>query len=361
MRLLDLFAGIGGFSLAAHWMGWETVAFVERDKFCQRVLRKNFGQDIEIHDDITTFSGEPFRGRVDVITGGFPCQPFSAAGRRQGVNDERHLFPEALRIVREVQPTWFVLENVAGLLSMANESWDVKVAGQPYSKTPELHDYQAILSRTEIMLLHCICEEIEREGYAVQPVVVPASAVGAWHERKRVWIVANTGREYGAGQPITGQSQTAGGQESGNEPQQSDSRYTFRTTAQSSGIRRDDRGDIRQERHVQTDGGIATKSKSERHGRIGGTGTIGSDAANANGKGLPSYSAIERLPDWAGGTVGMPGAVTEFERPGGREIERDFRGVPNGVSARVDRLRTLGNSIVPQIALEIFKAIEASR
>lgn len=108
MRLLDLFAGIGGFSLAAHWMGWETAAFVEKETFCQKVLRKNFGQGIEIHDDIFEFSGRPFRGAVDIITGGFPCQPFSAAGKRKGRNDERHLFPEMLRVISEVKPRWVV-------------------------------------------------------------------------------------------------------------------------------------------------------------------------------------------------------------------------------------------------------------
>ena len=99
MKVLDLFAGIGGFSLAAHWMGWQTVAFVEKEPFCHKVLRKNFGQEIEIHDDIFNFDGRSLRGAVDIITGGFPCQPFSAAGKRKGRNDERHLFPQMLRVI----------------------------------------------------------------------------------------------------------------------------------------------------------------------------------------------------------------------------------------------------------------------
>jgi len=118
MKVLDLFAGIGGFSLAAHCMGWETTAFVERDKFCQKVLRKNFGQDIEIHDDITSFSGKPFHGRVDIVTGGFPCQPASIAGQRNGKDDDRYLSPQTLRVVDKSRPTSVGAENVRGLVSV---------------------------------------------------------------------------------------------------------------------------------------------------------------------------------------------------------------------------------------------------
>src|SRR5690606_11752203 len=105
MNLLDLFSGIGGFSLAGRWLGWSTKAFVEKDGFCQKVLRKNF-PNIPIYEDILTFSGKPFRGSVDVVTGGFPCQPFSFAGKRKGKQDERYLFPEMLRVISEVRPKY---------------------------------------------------------------------------------------------------------------------------------------------------------------------------------------------------------------------------------------------------------------
>ncbi len=165
MKVLDLFAGIGGFSLAAHWMGWETVAFVEKEKFCQKVLRKNFGPDIEIHDDIFTFSGKPFRGRIDIVTGGFPCQPFSQAGKRAGRNDERHLFPEMLRVIREVKPAWVVAENVRGLLSIES--------GQVFAE---------------------VTASLEGEGFEVITFCIPASAVGAPHRRDRLWIVGRNTR-----------------------------------------------------------------------------------------------------------------------------------------------------------------------
>lgn len=162
MKLLDLFAGLGGFSLAAHWMGWETAAFVEKEPFCQKVLRKNFGQDIEIHDDIFNFSGTPFRGRIDIITGGFPCQPFSAAGKRKGRADERHLFPQMLRVISEVRPRWVVAENVRGLLSIES--------GSVFSE---------------------VITSLESEGYEVITFCIPASAVEAPHRRDRLWIVAH--------------------------------------------------------------------------------------------------------------------------------------------------------------------------
>jgi site-specific DNA-cytosine methylase len=362
-------------------MGWETVAFVERDKFCQRVLRKNFGQDIEIHDDITTFSGKPFRGRVDVVTGGFPCQPFSAAGQRRGVDDERYLFPESLRVVREVQPAWVVLENVNGLLSMADESWDVKVASQFFTRTPELHDYQAIFTRTEVMLLNRICEAIEREGYSVQPIVVPASAIGARHERKRVWIVAkssgvgcNDRGDYRRERHLSGQPRRC---PKGESKWQRRKRGTCSTGSISTDTQ--DAGTVGRERITPDD--PATSGDRGDDGRNGDGATWRQTLTNPNSERLQrrngaelrkcadewtsrprspsvSHPSIEGLPNWAGGALGQPAAVTEFERPGGREIERDFRGVAHGVSKRVDRLKSLGNSIVPQIAFEIFKAIE---
>lgn len=143
-------------------MGWETVAFVEKEPFCHKVLNKNF-PGVPIHDDIFTFSGKPFRGAVDIITGGFPCQPFSAAGKRKGRADERHLFPEMLRVIREVEPRWVVAENVRGLLSIES--------GAVFAE---------------------VVTSLEGEGYEVITFCVPASAVEAPHRRDRLWIVAHS-------------------------------------------------------------------------------------------------------------------------------------------------------------------------
>lgn len=165
MKIIDLFAGIGGFSLAAHWMGWETAAFVEWDTFGQKVLAKNF-PNVPIYGDIREFDGKPYRGAVDLVCGGFPCQPFSSAGQRKGTADDRYLWPEMLRVIREVQPAWVVGENVAGIISMDGGS-----------------------------VLEEILSSLEGEGYIVQVFLIPALAVGAPHRRDRVWIVANADTE----------------------------------------------------------------------------------------------------------------------------------------------------------------------
>lgn len=127
MKLLDLFAGIGGFSLAAHWMGWETAAFVEWDAFCQKVLKKNF-PNVPIFGDIKEFDGTQFTGTVDLICGGFPCQPFSHAGKRKGKDDERYLWKEMLRIIRQIKPAWIVGENFTpNLAARIGESIGMKL------------------------------------------------------------------------------------------------------------------------------------------------------------------------------------------------------------------------------------------
>ena len=121
LRMLDLFSGIGGFSYAGEKLvgGYETVAFCEYDKHAQKVLRKHW-PDTEIIDDVRELANdaERFRGSVDIICGGYPCQPFSAAGKRRGDKDDRHLWPEMLRIIQAVRPTWVIGENVAGHISM---------------------------------------------------------------------------------------------------------------------------------------------------------------------------------------------------------------------------------------------------
>ena len=157
MKILDLFSGIGGFSLAADWMRWETVAFCERDEFCQKVLKKHWPAT-PIFDDIKTLNGDEFNGAIDIICGGFPCQPWSNAGERRGKADDRHLWPEMLRVVQQVRPRWVVGENVAGIVNMG---------------------------------LDQVLFDLGAEGYSVQSFNIPALAVGARHLRERIWIIAH--------------------------------------------------------------------------------------------------------------------------------------------------------------------------
>lgn len=183
---LDLFSGIGGFALATEkvWPEVEHV-FCEIDPFCQQVLKKHWPKS-KIYGDIRTVTNANHRGsakqkkssagnkqrsgNIDLLTGGFPCQPFSQAGQQRGKDDERYLWPEMLRVIQEFRPTWIIGENVAGIVNMALEQ---------------------------------VCSDLEGQGYEVQPFIIPACAIGAPHRRDRVWIighsqnVADTNRQRG--------------------------------------------------------------------------------------------------------------------------------------------------------------------
>lgn len=154
---VDLFSGIGGFGLGLERSGFKTVVFCEQDKFCHKVLNKNF-PGVPIEPDIKTFDGTKYAGAF-ILTGGFPCQPFSCAGKRKGKEDDRALWPEMFRVIQEVRPRWIIGENVAGFIGMGLDS--------------------------------CI-SDLEREGYTVQAFTIPACSVNAPHRRDRVWIVANS-------------------------------------------------------------------------------------------------------------------------------------------------------------------------
>ena len=156
----SLFSGIGGFELAARWCGFTNVFSCEIEPFNRRVLHHHFPES-ELHDDIKEMDAAHYNGRVDIISGGFPCQPYSVAGKRLGKEDERHLWPEMLRIIREVAPTYVVGENVRGLVNWSDG-----------------------------MVFEEVCADLEAEGYDVQPFILPAASVGAPHKRDRVWFVA---------------------------------------------------------------------------------------------------------------------------------------------------------------------------
>jgi DNA (cytosine-5)-methyltransferase 1 len=158
----SLFSGIGGFDLAAQWMGWDNLFHCEIDKTCQQILQY-YWPNAKTYTDVKTTDFTIWRGRINVLTGGFPCQPYSAAGKRKGKEDERHLWPEMLRAIREIQPTWVVGENVLGLTN-----WN---GGLVFEE---------------------VCADLEAEGYEVQPYVLPAAGINAPHRRDRVWFVAHS-------------------------------------------------------------------------------------------------------------------------------------------------------------------------
>ena len=159
MRHGSLFSGIGGFDLAAQWMNWTNVFHTEWNEFGQKILQHHFPQSISYHDIIKT-DYTIHNGTIDIITGGFPCQPFSNAGKRKGSDDERYLWHEMLRAIQEIQPTYVVAENVRGLLTIDGG-----------------------------MVFQQVCLDLEAEGYEVQPILLPAAGVNAPHRRDRIFIV----------------------------------------------------------------------------------------------------------------------------------------------------------------------------
>ena len=160
MKVLDLFSGIGGFSLGLEAAGMETAAFCEYDEKARKVLRKNW-PDVPIFDDVRTLNKELLESRgiydIGLICGGYPCQPFSLAGERRGAEDDRHLWPEMFRLVKELRPTWVIGENVAGHITMGLDE---------------------------------VLADLESENYTARPFVIPACAIDAPHRRDRVWTIA---------------------------------------------------------------------------------------------------------------------------------------------------------------------------
>jgi len=229
---LDLFSGIGGFALAAGWAGFETVGFCDNEPYAQAVLKKHW-PNLPIHNDIKSLDGTKYRG-TKLLTGGFPCQPFSCCGKQRGKEDNRYLWPEMFRIIQEARPTWVVGENVANIVGMA-------------------------LDQVHI--------DLESKGYQVESVIIPACAVNAQHRRDRVWIIANDAIR---------------GMEGGSKEK------------------------------------ICWKSRIQK---------------NQDGRGFQNISELS--------SISSP------------RICRTSDGIPN----RVDRLKGLGNAIVPQVAYQIIKGI----
>jgi len=172
LKTLDLFSGIGGFSLGLERTGqFKTVAFCEIDKYCKLLLQKHW-KGVKIYDDVKKITKEGFEAdgipSPDVITGGFPCQPFSVAGKQKGTSDDRHLWPEMFRIIKAFKPRFVIGENVRGIINIQDG-----------------------------VVFEAVCTDLESEGYEVQPFIIPAAGVGAPHRRERVWIIATNSSELG--------------------------------------------------------------------------------------------------------------------------------------------------------------------
>jgi DNA (cytosine-5)-methyltransferase 1 len=362
---LDLFSGIGGFALAARWMKWETVAFCEPDEFCQRVLRKNF-PGVPIIDSIQELDTNAI-GFVDIVTGGYPCQPYSVAGKRGGAEDDRDLWPAYFQVIRENRPRWAIGENTPGHLTLGIDD---------------------------------VLANLESIGYAVETFVIPACAVDARHRRDRVfWVAAdadqNAIRQHkqwttrrrvdvpnggNAGPGDNGGAQSMADADGGRREGERIEEYGELESARGSFA---NGCSSRRRRHGQTMADAArdlhaeqTRGGSERE-RIRPCGKS-PDVADADGERLQNphgdgklagkRSGFDRESDRSGNDAECAGGFAE-SRMGrlangvsgrlGRtwEPEPDIGRTAVGVKERKSKLHALGNAVVPQVVLMLYEAI----
>jgi DNA (cytosine-5)-methyltransferase 1 len=285
MRHASLFSGIGGFDLAASMMAWQNIFYCENNEFCKQVLKYHFPNSIA-YADIKKTDFARHRRQIDILTGGFPCQPFSDAGLKGGTSDPRYLWPEMFRAVREIRPRWVVAENVRGLIS-----WNAGV------------------------VFDTVCTDLENEGYKVWPLLLPACGVNAPHQRYRIWFVAYTD---GNGTDISGfgKNGQATGKSEANREKWERLRDAFI-------------GNVAE--------GITADSASDRPqaGNQVGASTIGWEVVGFDR--FPTQSPI------CSGDNGLSSVMDGITFPKWRR----------------QSIKGFGNAIVPQVAIQIFKTIEA--
>ncbi len=279
----SLFSGIGGFDLAAEWMGWDNKFHCEWNEFGQKVLH-HYWPEAECFTDITKSDFKKYYGKIDILTGGFPCQPYSSAGKRKGKDDERHLWPEMLRAIREISPRFVVGENVRGLTN-----WN---GGLVFEE---------------------VCAELESYGYQVAPVIIPACGVGAPHKRERIWFVAY-----------------ADGAEQRN--------YTRANDREAEKVWRQNQGNVSRELSGYGD---ATYSKGVRFQKSIKVGKLERTRSKLTGK-RTNWNQFPTQSPVCSGDDGLSGELDGITFPKWRN----------------ESIKAYGNAIVPQVAYQIFQAIE---
>jgi DNA (cytosine-5)-methyltransferase 1 len=408
VKHLDLFSGIGGFALGLQKVGFETVAFCDIEKYCQHLLKQKWN-GIKIYSDVREITKEKFKAdgieSPEIITGGFPCQPFSVAGSRKGTDDNRHLWPEMFRIIKEFKPRWIIGENVRGIVSIQDG-----------------------------LVFETVCTDLESEGYEVQTFNIPAVGVGAPHKRERIWIVANSrcsirgkqssrnsesigSRTFKKTERSTDTSKITGSSERAETMADTESKRTGenneRLRSRTSGISGRE-GTTRIQEDVANSNTGNVEAGCERQRRIREENTKERQSNNATGssevmantnesisrerqifgnpndkgrgasetrrESLQPEDRQTRTDNLGSGSEVMANTNSERQqeqcRPksiqeegnelecsssqsGGNfwDIEPDVGRVVNGLPGRVHRLKGLGNAIVPQIAEEIGRAI----
>ena len=370
MKLLDLFSGIGGFSLGMEaTKKIKTIAFCEKDEFCRKVLKKHWS-NIKQYNDIRSINGKEIA--ADIVSGGFPCQPFSVAGKRKGTEDDRYLWDEMLRVITEVKPRWVVGENVQGIINIDNG-----------------------------LVLRQVQTDLEAQGFQVQCFLIPASGIGAWHKRNRVWILGYSEHNGSSTAKIKGGNFETAARSSQGEKATRKFKGTGRSlyneyVPNSKIVRSGKSRNINQEKRLeesnstQFNGSSSDVSNSNSRLRRR-RGTIKESGANEIWGFYPTQEEQtgQHIRSKAIGCDALPGeeenvtntnsqrqqeqrrskpiseSRNKFECSSWWKVESSVCGVPDGISygldkGRVNRIKSLGNSIVPQIAFEIGKAILAA-
>ncbi len=329
---IDLFSGIGGFALAAEWAGIKTTIFCEKEKFCQKVLKKHW-PEIPIIPEIRDFDGKKYRGAA-LLTGGFPCQPFSVAGQRRGKKDDRYLWPEMFRVIKEAKPRWILAENVTGIIKLA--------LGQVLSDLESIgYDFPR-----------------DHTGTPIVPII-SACSQNAPHRRYRVWIIANSRCQHGEGTENKGKFKRSIFEKenaslfkrSVKDDESRDAQDPIKTRVRNQDGKIDD-----QKRRISQDRreSIRQKDKEISTSRFASTDKYASDSFN-NGYSERYKKAKREIKQGKQG--GMCKSSRESWDIPWLEVATRFCRVDDGVSDRVHRLKALGNAIVPQIAYEILKDI----
>ena len=289
----SLFSGIGGFELAAEWSGFTNVFLCEIEPFNQRVL-KHYWPNSELHTDVKEFPSSDYTGRIDILTGGFPCQPYSIAGKRLGKEDDRHLWPFMLEIIREIAPTYVVGENVRGLVNWSDG-----------------------------LVFEEVCADLEAEGYDVQPFILPAAGVGAPHKRDRVWFVAYSNIEKCDRRSSASEQEWQEAKQGRDGIQRTAARFSQigdATNANCAGVSRQ-----------------SANSSTSKETRQGGQGI----ASAGDFGGFGGWQEFPTQPPVCGGDDGLP---TELD---GITFSK----------WRNNSIKAYGNAIVPQVAYQILQAI----
>ncbi|MCR8918389.1 DNA (cytosine-5-)-methyltransferase [Bacteroides sp. ET225] len=361
MTHASLFSGIGGAEIAAEWVGWENLFHCEINPFGRKVLEYWYPNSMS-YEDITKTDFTEWRGRIDVLTAGFPCQPFSLAGQRKGADDDRYLWPQVVRVIRETRPAWVVGENVAGILTMVQPGEEVEV-GSDVSLFGE-GDTKRVSLRQEYVI-ETVCRDLEREGYEVRPFVIPACAVGAPHRRNRVWIVA---RRITSDSADTRSESLQCGREDGVHAVGVTSypdlnRQRERTYQQITVTGCEGKTDTSTCWQNGTVADSQCSGRREIYNEIQPQQPDGQRAYSNGDERLAAYTTNERLQRRMSHVTILP-AEYFSDFPTQSPVRNGNDGLSLGLAGitfpkwRAESIKALGNAIVPQVIYEIFRAIQ---